>query len=310
MDFVEVFENNAAPNNSMDVRAKQRLCYERRPLLFGGLGGGFASRHLSRYVALGFDRRFMIVKLKHFFIIALLLLATLAQSSFAQTNLQIEAAEKLNKVGSDFFLERNYEKALESFLKELPLRRAAKDTLGEAWALNQIGESYSSLRKWQEALNYYSQALPLFRQVKNSHGEARTLHALSGVSAALKNYCQSLKYLEEVLPIVQASEDRQWEGMILGDIASTYFELREDAKAFEYFNKRLAYEQTRKNEVGEAEAFWSLGTANEARGNKPKAIESYQRALSINLKISRTMQSDYLTEQIKQLREAIERLQK
>jgi ankyrin repeat protein len=34
----------------MDVRAKQRLCLERRPLNFNGLSGGFAPRHLSRSV--------------------------------------------------------------------------------------------------------------------------------------------------------------------------------------------------------------------------------------------------------------------
>jgi len=43
--------NNDTPNNSMDVRAKQRLSYQRRPLNFGGLGGGFAPRHLSRWTA-------------------------------------------------------------------------------------------------------------------------------------------------------------------------------------------------------------------------------------------------------------------
>ena len=90
---------------------------------------------------------------------------------------------------------------------------------------------------------------------------------------------------------MQASEDRQWEGMILGDIASTYLELREDNKAFDYFNKKLAYEQNRKNEVGEAEAFWTLGMAYEARGNKPKAIESYQKALNFRLKMSETVQT-------------------
>ena len=37
----------------MDVRAKQRLCYQRRPLNFSGLGGGFAPRHLNRYAANG-----------------------------------------------------------------------------------------------------------------------------------------------------------------------------------------------------------------------------------------------------------------
>jgi hypothetical protein len=39
------------PNNSMDVRAKQRLCLERRPLNSNGLSGGFAPRHLNRYVS-------------------------------------------------------------------------------------------------------------------------------------------------------------------------------------------------------------------------------------------------------------------
>jgi hypothetical protein len=40
-------------NNSMDVRAKQRLSYERRPLNFSGLGCGFAPRHLNRWLFRG-----------------------------------------------------------------------------------------------------------------------------------------------------------------------------------------------------------------------------------------------------------------
>ncbi len=39
-------------NNSMDVRAKQLLCLERRPLNFSGLGGGFA-RQFNRWAAIG-----------------------------------------------------------------------------------------------------------------------------------------------------------------------------------------------------------------------------------------------------------------
>jgi hypothetical protein len=35
----------------MDVRAKQRLSYQRLSLKFGGLGGGFAPRHLNRSTA-------------------------------------------------------------------------------------------------------------------------------------------------------------------------------------------------------------------------------------------------------------------
>jgi hypothetical protein len=33
----------------MDVRAKQRLSYQRLLVTFGGLGSGFAPRHLNRW---------------------------------------------------------------------------------------------------------------------------------------------------------------------------------------------------------------------------------------------------------------------
>ena len=42
-------ENNAPSNNSMDVRAKQRLSYRRFLVNSELRGGGFAPRHLNRY---------------------------------------------------------------------------------------------------------------------------------------------------------------------------------------------------------------------------------------------------------------------
>jgi len=55
-----VFEMDDTANNSMDVRAKQRLCLETRVVTFGGLGGGFAPRQLNRSIARGEIRRFSI----------------------------------------------------------------------------------------------------------------------------------------------------------------------------------------------------------------------------------------------------------
>ncbi len=49
----ELSGNNAPPNKSLDVRAKQRLCLVSCPLNSSGLSGGFAPRQLNRYVALG-----------------------------------------------------------------------------------------------------------------------------------------------------------------------------------------------------------------------------------------------------------------
>ncbi len=40
---------NGRANKSLDVRAKQRLSYQRLSLNFSGLSGGFAPRQLNRY---------------------------------------------------------------------------------------------------------------------------------------------------------------------------------------------------------------------------------------------------------------------
>ena len=65
-------ENNAPSNKSMDVRAKQRLCYQRCLFNFSLRVGGFAPRHLNRYASETFleARENMITKI--FYIICLI----------------------------------------------------------------------------------------------------------------------------------------------------------------------------------------------------------------------------------------------
>src|SRR4030095_14351462 len=108
---------------------------------------------------------------------------------------------------------------------------------------------------------------------------------------------------------VKASEDRQWEGMILGDISFTYLELGEKEKALEFLAKRLAYERNRENDSGEAEALKNTGIAYESLNDKKKAVEFYKQALSIYLKRSRTTDDEYLRTNVKELKEAISRLE-
>ncbi len=46
--MANIDKRNGRANNSMDVRAKQRLCFQRLSLNLGELSGGFAPRHLKR----------------------------------------------------------------------------------------------------------------------------------------------------------------------------------------------------------------------------------------------------------------------
>ena len=208
---------------------------------------------------------------------------------------------------------QNCEQSLNGFLKELQFSREAKDTFGESWILTQIGDIYWELKKYQEASDYYGQALPLFRQMKNVEGEREVLDYIASVNESLKNYLQSLKYLDEELSIVQTSENkfiRSDEGRILDRKANIYLKSGEDTKAFEYFNKRLAFERKQNSEVGESFAFKAMGRAFEGNGKKAEALEAYQKALELFLKFSQGWKGDLVDNGLKELREAVERLQK
>ena len=87
------------------------------------------------------------LKLVFLFVLLLFPWSINAQTNDTASDPRIKEADALHKAGYESFLERDYRNALEAFGKELPLRRAAKDVVGEAWALHQIGECLSSLNE-------------------------------------------------------------------------------------------------------------------------------------------------------------------
>jgi len=105
------------------------ICY-RRLRLADDLGRSLAFRGV-RFPGL------LRIAMLRIILIAIALLAT-PTIVLAQSESQTEA-EKLHRVGYNFFIQGDYRKALEAFQKELPLRRAMHDKSGEAWSLNQIG---------------------------------------------------------------------------------------------------------------------------------------------------------------------------
>ena len=307
---------DARRNSDFVIAARVRIELSRRR---------FRPRQFNRYIARGgFNIRFMTNRLNLSFSITLLLIAGTANFVSAQDCpirqtvavkiMQTIGVKNPNKSGSSsVFGVQNCNEALEVFVKEVSLRREAKDIFGEAWVLTQIGDIYWELKKYQEASDYYVQALSLFRQMKNIDGESELLSYLASINESLKNYSQALKYLDEELLIVRVSENkfvRSDEGRILDRKANIYLESGEDAKAFECFNERLAFERERNSEVGESFAFKAFGKAYEEKGKKGEALESYQKALDLYLKFSRGWQGDIVTDGLKELRDSIERLQK
>lgn len=273
----------------------------------------------------------MIKKLIQLFIITLLVFTVLETSVFAQSCpiRKIENTDKPSEAaGASVYIGQDCNKALDYFLKTLAVHREAQNTILEAWDLTQIGDIYFELQNEQKAFDYYKQALPLFRQLKNISGEWEVLPSLASISQSQKNYSLALKYLEEELLFFQGINDGINEDVAkinasttLDTMAEIYLQTGNEPKAVECFDKSLSLARKVKSSWKEAKTLTLIGNLYEAKGRKEEAIKSYQAALAIYIEDNRkfpgaifngekVVPQERNVDEMKNLREAIERLQK
>lgn len=273
----------------------------------------------------------MIKKLIQLFVITLLVFTATETSVFAQ-NCPIRKIENADKpseaAGASVYIGQDCNKALDYFLKTLALHREAKNTILEAWDLTQIGDIYFELKDEQKTFDYYKQALPLFRQSKNISGEWEVLPMLGYISKRQKNYSLALKYMEEELLFFQGINDgingdiaKINASTTLDKIAEIYLQIGNEPKAVECFDKSLSLARKVKSLWKEARTLTLIGNFYEAKGRKEEATTSYHAALAIYIEDNRkfpgaifngegVVPQERNVDEMKNLREAIERLQK
>ncbi|MBS1793891.1 MAG: tetratricopeptide repeat protein [Acidobacteria bacterium] len=214
--------------------------------------------------------------------------------------------------------------ALDYFQKDLEMRRIRKDTIREAWALARIGGIYLTIKDWPKAFDSYERALPLFTEAKNRYGLWETLPGLAMAAREQKRFAEFMTYAEESAAFFRDYGDgtaKMNEALMYDKIAGVYIELGDETKALAYYEKSLKVGRDENSRWKQAETLTLMGRYYETKGRRLEAVEAYRTALDLYLEDNRVfpgarwdgqkiVPEERFTEEMKDLREAIERLQK
>jgi CHAT domain-containing protein/predicted negative regulator of RcsB-dependent stress response len=170
------------------------------------------------------------------------------------------------------------QEALNSLDEALSLRQALGDRSGKAQVLIARGDIYDAMGEFQEALNDKEQALSIFRNINGRmEGEYYALCDLGHIYDELGEPQNTLVYYDQALNLARAHRERGLEFTLLSVIGDAYAEAGDKHKAVEYYNKSLIL--ARGDRDDEMWAVRRLGEYYVAQGEYAKALRCFDRVL-------------------------------
>jgi tetratricopeptide (TPR) repeat protein len=173
-----------------------------------------------------------------------------------------------------------YDRAIAYLQQALPLSQKLqhpKYRIFEAMIHRDLGLAYSSAGKGRQAFEQLELSRPLFEE----YGEPKEtpyVYTLLGLIAP--THKEALDYYSLALTAFRKLNDKRGEAETLGMIARFYGGLNERA-ALRYYKQALFVWQKVSDLAEQAQTHLQMGWAYAALGDRPKADESYQPALSI-----------------------------
>jgi len=210
-----------------------------------------------------------------------------------------------------------YSKAIESYQQALKVFRELGDHAKESNVLNGIAVLYANLAQYAKALESCDQSIEVAHSDKDPlAANLATISAFNTKASIynhLGNYSKALEIFQIALPVTQALESLQQalsndlavikppeslqsgsddqieiiktrkpnrieEGRVLGNISLMYTKLGDYSKALESYQKALTILQEMGDRAGEGTLLNNAGLMYEKLGQYPKALEFYRQA--------------------------------
>ncbi|WP_299259532.1 CHAT domain-containing protein [uncultured Aquimarina sp.] len=190
-----------------------------------------------------------------------------------------------NKVSESYWRDSKHEKSLLNARKALEIskRHTTLESYEKANAYENIGKVYSKKSDFDNALLEYKKALNIkLKKAKEKNlGVAKSYHEIGHVYREKGEYRKALEYYEKALKgnIKFYGNSNNETAPIYDNIGDVYNKLGKYDIAIENFKKAL---QTGSNDLKIADYYTNLGYAFLNKLEKEKALECFEKSLTIN----------------------------
>ncbi|MBI1838150.1 MAG: tetratricopeptide repeat protein [Flavobacteriia bacterium] len=191
-------------------------------------------------------------------------------------------ALSLNTLASSYYINEEYNNAIDFYAKSLQKYKLEKDIKGASTIYNNIGNIYKEKGNFVEAIDNYMHSLKIDERLKNYAGMATSLNNIGILYADLGDYQKAIDYYKKSVLIRKKNKDFKGLASPLNNIGNVYENQKNYTKALEYYQKSLKIEERSNNSSGIATSLNNISIIYKALGdqeeNEEKAIEYYDKA--------------------------------
>lgn len=236
-------------------------------------------------------------RLKQYLLFCFFMLFT-SISAFAQTTRVDELLGQLNKNNPDTVQIQIMRKLSAAYTAVDPLKKfyyanqfrllAEKNGIDSlvATAYLDMGISYGIRSNLDSALHYFNLGYEKSKAINYEMGIAKSHANIGYAYDRLDRKREAIKHLEAGLKIYKKLNLKRNINQSITNLGSIYFDLAEYKIADGYFKQVLEnVKETPNDQMGLANAYFSLGNSNRRLGNAQKSLGYYQKSLAIREKL-------------------------
>jgi len=192
----------------------------------------------------------------------------------------------LNNVAFAYERLGRWQQAIDYYQETLAASGLSKRT--ETATLLNLGDLYNKLNDFSRALESYEKSLTILRELNNPGAEANVLSHIGTVHTSLNNLTEALKYLDQSSKIAETNPTlkipRIQTYTLLG-IGEVYRRQGKFVEALNQFDGARKLAEAVGDRQQESDAEQKLGETHMALGDRPRAQESFDKALALRRRL-------------------------
>lgn len=182
-----------------------------------------------------------------------------------------------NHLGTVYFEQSQFDRALQHYVKALELRKAIDDKVGMSKSINNMGRVHHKLGNYDKAIELFREAL-LLKPENDQSGRVNTLNNLGLVYRAKGDIPSAMAVFQEALQLAESIQSIQGIAYSMMSLGETYKLTGQLTLAESYTLNALAHYESIQYTHGVAYTLFRAGVIYAERGERAKALDYYDRS--------------------------------